>query len=56
MMAKLSITPKQWEDMDDQGRARHIHKISKAMDDLTWQIEQFERKVRDLESKLRKLR
>jgi hypothetical protein len=55
-MAKLSIAPKGWENMDEKNRAWHIYKVSKAIDDLTWEVEQLQKKVRDLETKLRKLR
>jgi hypothetical protein len=30
-MAKLSIAPKGWENMDEKNRAWHIYKVSKAI-------------------------
>jgi polyhydroxyalkanoate synthesis regulator phasin len=52
-VARLFITPKQWQDMDDEARARRVHKISKTVDDLTWRIEQLEKTVQALQRKLK---
>jgi polyhydroxyalkanoate synthesis regulator phasin len=53
-VAKLKIAaPKIWLDMTDLAKARHIHKVSETVDELTSRIEQLEKTVRELQRKLK---